>query len=320
MVQFGILTADEYARATTRRRLAGSGVSLNLLEIGDRPTRDEILRFEEISFRLCTANGTTRTTFRHRMDDVDEVAFRLLRQDIRPDNQLIVQDRAASNCLTSTEWARQLLSVFPGTHFEASDRLLYLFRISLPGGGIYFVEPGGSPLQYVESPFVVSLYPREPYRYLLNHLVAARAKWLFRRLSLPGNLADSSVNHKYRIDKISCVHPAARSLSQADFRFTICERSVFHRTPGLDVLRTMNILNLAYFSSDQLVAGIRAAFDSLKPGGLWIIGRTLEASQTNHVTFFRRTETKWEVLERIGDGSELEDLVLLEGSAPRNNE
>ena len=318
MLQFGILTDAQYHRATKQRRLTGSGVSLNLLEVGDHPSREDILRFEEISDSLRIPNGTTRTTFRHRMVDVDEVALRLMRQEYRPEKELIVQDRAASNCLTSTEWAVQILAAFPRAHFEASDRLLYLFRISLPGGRTYFVEPGGQPLQYVESPFVVSLYPREPYRFPLNHFVAALAKWSFRRLSLSENLADSAENKKYRIDKISCVHPEARFLIQKDPRFIVCERSVFQRTPGLDVLRTMNILNLATFPRKQLVDGIQVASESLKPGGLWIIGRTLEKSQTNHVTFFRRTDKKWEVLERIGDGSEIEELVVHEGSAPRN--
>lgn len=133
MLQFGILTPDQYTRATKRRRVSGSGVSLNLLEVSDRPTIEEILRFEEITYVLRTSNGTTRTTFRHRMVDVDEVAVHLMRQDYRPDSELFVQDRAASNCLTSTEWAEQLLPEFPRVHFEASDSLLHLFRVSLPG-------------------------------------------------------------------------------------------------------------------------------------------------------------------------------------------
>jgi hypothetical protein len=320
MLRFGILTANQYARATRRRRLSGSGVSLNLLEISDYPTRDEILRFEEISFGLYTSNGTTRKTFRHRMVDVDEVAFRLLRQTYLPDNELIVQDRAASTCLTSTEWAEQILDVFPRAHFEASDRLLYLFRISLPGGRTYFVEPGGQPLQYVKSPFVVSFCPREPFRYPVNQFVAALAKRSFRRLTLPKNLADSAELHKCGIHKISCLHPEVRSLSRRNPRFTVSERSVFQRTPGVDVLRTMNILNLAYFSRNQLVDGVRAASESLKPGGLWIVGRTLEEDQTNHVSFFRRTEKKWEVLKRIGNGSEIEELAMREGTAPMKDD
>jgi hypothetical protein len=320
MLQFGILTPDQYRRATKCRRHTGSSVSFNLLEVSDPPTRDEILRFEEISFNLRTSNGTTRTTFRHRMVDVDDLALRLLRQDHQPDKELIVQDRAASNCLTSTEWAEQIHAAFPRAQFEASDSLLFLFRISLPRGRIYFVEPSGQPLQYVESPFVVSLYPRGPYRYLLNHFVAALAKWRFRRLSLPENLANSVKDSRCRIDKISCIHPEADSLSHRDLRFTICERSVFERTPGLDVLRTMNILNMAYFPRTCLLDGIHAAFESVKPGGLWIVGRTLEENLTNHVTVFRRTAEKWEVLDRIGNGSEIEELVMRDVSALGNNE
>lgn len=319
MLQFGILTSSQYARATTRRRLSGSGVSLSLLEVGDRPTKEEILRFEEISYGLHTSNGTTRMTFRHRMPDVDEAALRLLRQSYRSDAALIVQDRAASTCLTSTEWAERLFSAFPRTEFEASDTLLYLLRISLPNGPSYIVEPSGQPLQCIDSPFAVSLCPREPYRYPVNHLIAARAKWRFRRLALPDKLTDSAGSSVYRIDKISCVHPEANSLNKRDARFTIRRRSVFERTSGLDVLRTMNILNLAYFSIQQLIDGIHAAFESLKPGGLWIVGRTHEEDKTNHVTFFRRTEEKWEVLERVGNGSEIEELVTRNGEGSRDD-
>ena len=50
----------------------------------------------------------------------------------------------------------------------------------------------------------------------------------------------------------------------------------------------MNIFNRAYFSEEQLAAGAAAMFDSLEPGGIWIVGRTLEDDLTNHATFFRR--------------------------------
>jgi hypothetical protein len=81
----------------------------------------------------------------------------------------------------------------------------------------------------------------------------------------------------------------------------------------------MNILNMAYFSRTCLLDGIHAAFESVKPGGLWIVGRTLEENLTNHVTVFRRTAEKWEVLDRIGNGSEIEELVMRDVSALGNN-
>ena len=72
----------------------------------------------------------------------------------------------------------------------------------------------------------------------------------------------------------------------------------------------MNIFNRDYFSEQQLTEGVSAAFQSLQPGGLWIVGRTLEEKFTNQATFFRRNEQGFEVLERIGSGSEMEALAL----------
>jgi predicted methyltransferase len=88
-------------------------------------------------------------------------------------------------------------------------------------------------------------------------------------------------------------------------------RSVFDHTAGAcHVLRTMNILNLSYFSREQLAEAASAAFDSLRPGGIWIVGRTREEDFSNHATLFRRGENAWEPLERIGNGSEIEEVAL----------
>ena len=61
---------------------------------------------------------------------------------------------------------------------------------------------------------------------------------------------------------------------------------------------------------DQLVEDARAAFDSLHPGGIWIVGSGMEEEFSNHGTLFARRGNGWEVLERIGQGSEVEDLAL----------
>lgn len=302
MLAFGIYTEGQFVRATSRRRLDGSAISYSLLQIGDHPTGEEISRFEQISLSFQTSNGTTRRTFRRRMPDVDATTLELIQQWLPRDAELRVQDRAASNCLTSAELAEPLFMAFPNATLEASDRLLYVFRISITRRKAYIVEPDGELLQYICPPFVVRLSSRNPYRCPLRRWIAARAKRSFHQLGLPQRSTE------YRIDRISCIHPDADSLCKRDSRFQICVRSLFDHSAGLDVLRTMNILNKAYFPIPQLVEGANAAFQSLKPGGLWIVGRTSE-NQTNDVTFFRRTDQKWEVMSRIGKGSEIEELV-----------
>ena len=302
MLAFGISTLEQYARVTRKHRPNGSAISYGLLQIGEDPTAEEIKRFEDISLNFRTSNGTTRMTFRQRLLDVDTTTLELLQQWHPQDAKLVMQDRAASNCLTSAELAEHLFRAFPYATLEASDRLLYVLRISLAGGKAYIIEPEGEPLQYICPPFVVFLNSCTPYRCPFRRLIAARGKREFQQLGLPQRCSE------YRVDRISCIHPKAQSLCKRDSRFHICMRSVFECSPGLDVLRTTNILNKAYFPIERLTEGANAAFQSLKPGGLWVVGRTLE-NQTNHATFFRRTEKNWEVIARIGEGSEIEKLV-----------
>ena len=85
---------------------------------------------------------------------------------------------------------------------------------------------------------------------------------------------------------------------------------MFDATPAVDVLRTMNILSRAYFSVEQFIQGSQAAFQAVKPGGIWIAGRTLEEDLSNHSTFFKRQQKGWKVIERIGRGSEIEEFAL----------
>ena len=312
MLRFGICTPEQYQRMGERRRFSASRVNYALLDVGDNPTEEQIRIFEDVSFTLRTSNGTFRTTFRKRFRDVDEAALRLIRSLYPVETELHVQDRAASHGLTSWEWAEQLLPAFPRAELEGSDVLLYLLKLSLPSGETYILEPDGKPLQYIKPPFVVSLHYRESWRFPVNRAIASRAKRKFEELNLPKNGPETWTEESQGVvSKIPFVHPEARSFSRRNPRFQFRARSVFEHTPGAcHVLRTMNIFNKSYFSEEQLSEGVNAAFHSIKPGGIWIVGRTLEEDLTNHATFLRRLDDGWEVLERIGKGSEIEELAV----------
>jgi hypothetical protein len=128
---------------------------------------------------------------------------------------------------------------------------------------------------------------------------------------LPEGWAQRPQGSGYQVVSIPYVHPEAAALARADSRFRFCRRSVFERTHlACHVIRTMNIFNRSYFSAERLAEGYRAIFDSLQPGGIWIVGRTLEEDLTNHATFFRRREHDWEVLDRVGGGWEMEEMAL----------
>ena len=75
------------------------------------------------------------------------------------------------------------------------------------------------------------------------------------------------------------------------------------------VVRAANVLNRAYFSDEALVQIIKKLSQRLKPNCMLIVCRTDKAG-VNHATIFESTpEATLCVIFRLGDGSEIEQLV-----------
>ncbi|MFL6451442.1 MAG: hypothetical protein ACJ746_27755, partial [Bryobacteraceae bacterium] len=150
--------------------------------------------------------------------------------------------------------------------------------------------------------------------------LARRARKAWERVRSSMNLPSSSSlsdgilqgAHGFEIRKLPVIHPEALRLAKVDSRFSIQRHSAFERSDEpCNVIRTMNIYNRAYFSEERLREGVRAVLASLAPQGIWIVGRTADEAATSHnVTVFRKRENGvLEVLERVGQGSEIEDLA-----------
>ncbi len=154
MVKLGIVRREKWSPAKDQRR-----VSLQLLRTSIPATYSEIVVFEAIMREIRLASGVFRTTSRGRLRDIDTFVNELLAQRYRSDAPLLVDDWAASDCLTSAEWATSLFTLFPNTRLQASDLTLFLLEITLPDRSTFIVERSGEPLQYVQQPFVIRLNP-----------------------------------------------------------------------------------------------------------------------------------------------------------------
>ncbi len=296
----GIHDRAVYSRMGQERRYSGPRVAYTLLRVGEKPTDEDIRIFEDICFTLRLSNGTWRTTFRDRFNDVDEASLRVMKEAFAPNTPLRIEDRAVSSALTSAQWAKRIFEAFPRAEFEASDLLTQLLEVPIRAGESYVTEPDGTPIQYISPHFVVGLAHPESWRNPLLRLVAARARSRFGR-------PDGNVGAQ----PISCVHPEAQVLARVNPNFRIRTRSVFELTsPACDVIRTMNILNRSYFSQDELMKAARLLHASLQPDGIWIVGKTREDDFSNHATIFRRKESAWEIVARTGSGSEMEEIAL----------
>jgi hypothetical protein len=308
-MELGIWKREQYLALGEKRRYSGPRVAYTLLRVSEDPSEEEIATFEDINFTLQTANGIFRTTFRGRFAGVDTVVSALLGERYGAQEELRVEDRAASNGLTSYEWALKLHEQFPRVKVTSSDILQNFYELDAGGGEVYVVEPNGTPLQYIKPPFVVPLGHLASWKYPLIRIVGYWARRKFAGLRLgPDWKNGGSV---YPVRRLECVHPEGLRFGRRTGALAFEVRSVFEASDQpCHVVRTMNILNRAYFDEGRLKEGIEAAHQSLVEGGLWVVGRTMEDDFSNHVSILEKQGAGWKLLQRIGKGSEVEGLAL----------
>jgi hypothetical protein len=100
---------------------------------------------------------------------------------------------------------------------------------------------------------------------------------------------------------------------ESEPRFRVAVHSVFSRLDsGADVIRTMNIFNRCYFGDAEIARGAAAVFGSLRPGGLWILGRTTEETRVarNCVTVYERQATRFRQVAELNGGSDIAEIVV----------
>jgi hypothetical protein len=328
MFKLGVYRADQYEQTSGFSAwLRKNRVSYQLLRTSMPPSDAEIARFEALSQQILMPSGVYRMTTPNRFRDLNQFIHGVLRKHCGQ-GPLDVHDWAASDCSTSAAWFQTLKEAFPQATLTASDLNLYLTEARLTDGGTYIFDARGAPLQYIRPPFVIRMSPPEPRLLLGNRLLLAGAEARLARLRENGDLnAEKMEFHgeeeELRRDpfifrKISMIHPTAEALRHSTQAFRIQRHSVFDPLAlPADVVRTMNILNVAYFDRDRLAQAARNVWQSLKPDGIWIVGRTIEENPPlHHASVMIRTPQGFQLLERHVEKSEVEDLALALRAAP----
>ncbi len=294
-------------------------ISLRLLRTEIPASPQEIAVFEALMQGLRLSSGIYRTTFHGRFRNLDLFVNDLLVKRYPPTAALDIQDWAASDCLTSSEWAASVLPLFPNARLEASDLMLFLVEVS-HGKHTVIQERDGQALQYIGPSFLVDLSRPEPRPSMLTRMMMSRARSIIAevqtRLAIPVTWlesdGDSLSQPPFEVRKLPMVHPEAALFRMRNDPFSIARHSAFEAlSKPVDVIRSMNIYNLGYFEPPQLLEGAKAVWKSLKPGGLWIVGRTWQEDPPSHnVSLFERTDAGFQLAQRHGEGSEIESLVL----------
>lgn len=311
MVKFGICSIDQ-ARHWSRHFRRGPH-SARLLAGADEENFDLLMR------SVCLSNGTARTTRRDRFQSLHEELAVPLRSALSGLSAPRVEDWAVSSGTAALAWYQHLRAEFPGLLFTASDWMLYLIEAHRSEiGDTFILEPDGTPIQYVRPPFVVQLGQPVHGLFVVNRYMRREALRLWEKelglgFSPPGEEDWQGTALLERpplvLRRLPLLHPSVNS--QVSDRFQIRRHSVFERAPQrVHLIRTFNILNRAYFPADRLREAAGAVAASLVPGGLWLVGRTVEEDPARHEASLLRRETDgWKAIWRSHGGSELESVL-----------
>lgn len=223
---------------------------------------------------LRLANGTFKTTYAQRLDDLNVQILRHLpgRETIR------AKDVAASTGVSTMEWYDSLAAAGIDCKMTASD-LHWRARLLACPGLTVLTDVAGNVLQ-------VDVAGR-----VLNGEIAPKPLLrLFR--ALPSR-------------EVTLASPRLTS-----YPIEIVEEDLFRSAPGRwDVIRAANILNRSYFPEQQLRAGVASLVGTLAPRGILAVCRT-KSDGSNHGSVFRLADDRLELLDDLGDGSEVKDLAL----------
>ena len=251
-------------------------------------------------------NGTRKTTWHRRLDDLNEFVMGLLPMQ-RP---LEIMDVAVSSGVSSAEWLEALERAGVQCRMVAGDAVVESFLISFGPRLRALADRTGHLMQLDIGGHAIRLPPprrRDQLRYLPCIRLMELATRLFDLTSLPRGA-------EVRRWGVSCRALAllSPSLSQLP-RLEAVEDDIL--TDGrfarrFHVLRAANILNLAYFDTDTLTRMVSNLRDRLLPGGLLIICRTSEQQSNDATVFTLGEDGRLRVAARLNRGSEIEPLAL----------
>jgi hypothetical protein len=254
-----------------------------------RITSDSDMAARIVSSFFVAGRRISKETAAGRFRELDGILADRLRGVSNP----VIHDVAVSTGITSLDLLDRLHGEGILPRFYISDkfvRCLYVrcgpvTRLYDTYGGLLYAHVG----LVVADPLASWFFPVSR---LLFRLLAAKTpcttgatEILLYDRSVQDNLESGSLTHlDYDI-----------FLSHTDIQF--------------DVIRCMNTVTRRYFTPERITQALLNLRRSLKPGGLFLVGRTLPSGR-NDATFFRLTDGCFVPERVVNDGSDIHEIVV----------
>jgi hypothetical protein len=238
--------------------------------------------------KLRLPNGTWKTTYPNRLDDLNEQ----LLDHLPRDRELELMDAGVSSGVSTLEWSEQLQAAGVRHRLVAGDLHPDGRLFSLGDWlAILFDDGGGEPLLFELGPLSLPLRSDRRAVRLMRPLLT-RALRLVEPRARPVQLVSPRLLGRPEIELVEDDVAAPGRFRE---RF--------------DAVRVANLLQPSYFDA-ATIAGIAANLrERVRDGGLLVVCRT-GGDGVNRATIFRRRGASLEVEASLNGGSEVEDLVL----------
>jgi SAM-dependent methyltransferase len=249
---------------------------------------------------LKMRNGTFKLTRPSRFADLDAEIASAISERAGGIRQVL--DVGASIGSTTIDLADFLRALGASPSVIGTDLFVDAHLVDLAPGFRVLTDADGWPLQYDIAGLAVRAWVRR-----LDYFTLAVAPLLIARALLGPRLRRMVAEARTTPVKMESRALAGRSIQ-------LVENDIFALTPDFvgrfDFVRAANILNLSYFPADQLavaIANIRSYCRG--PGTLLLVLRS-RGSKHDGTLFELRTDGKFDVRARVGEGSEVERLIV----------
>lgn len=268
--------------------------------------------------RLKLPTGVYKTTHSRRFDDVNGLVNELLPKGRR--QQLL--DVGISSGISTMEWLDALRAAGIDAHVVGGDIDIVAYLISFGRLLNVLIDRTGYLLQVDVGSRSITNHHRYPFLrrallaapvWLLN--IAFRAFWISSpqlRRHVAGNGGERTFAFGIRCQRVSLLSPRLRAHADLELiEDDIVERGDLF-AGRFDAIRAANVLNF-YLDPEMLARMLATLRRRLRVGGLLVLCRT-DMHENNLGTIFRITESgAFDVVRRIGKGSEIEQFVLAGG-------
>jgi hypothetical protein len=286
------------------------------LQLGNKAAARDLLE-EKFFCSLQLSNRVHKRTWAGRFYDVDQTLIaEFKRLGVAPKTFL---DVAVSSGASTVKWLESLQEAGLRPSMTATDLTMSAYLLRLLRWLHVLVDKEGFPLQY--DVCGLAWRPRCRYRFYIfgNGLLTILWRMVYRgvarRYDLEKRLKSLNGNPPAIDDPVIKAQLKLVTYRLRDNKdIELLDDDITAPTPPslkgrFEVIRAANILNLCYFSTQQLREAVRHLRDRMVgPGAFLLIVRTTDS---NHGSLFRLDDNgSFEVRARVGKGSEIEDLVL----------